>query len=234
MAGGLDRHLWQLLRHRSVDYLKFVGKSVTLTTAITKLMTDTSDKVLMASGITVPALASTGYSKGCLFFHTDAATGLPGLYTNIGTNTSCNFVALGQLNTTVVDITNAELKGLVATVKTLVAAPGVGYYLEFCGGQIFLDYATNGLTETDDNLVVRWGAAAGTIASQVIEMTGFIDQTADMYTTMLPKVDAITTPVLIANLPLVLQNNGHDFAGNAGLDCVLQVRTNYRVWPILD
>jgi hypothetical protein len=47
--------------------------------------------VLLATGLTVPTDATTGYAKGCLFIDTDVAAATSGLFVNIGTNTSCSF-----------------------------------------------------------------------------------------------------------------------------------------------
>jgi hypothetical protein len=49
--------------------------------------------ILIASGITVPADGTAGYSTGCLFQHTDGTSGTA-LYVNEGTATSCNFDAV--------------------------------------------------------------------------------------------------------------------------------------------
>jgi len=131
---------------------------------------------------------------------------------------------------TTVAVTNAQLKALRATPKELVAAPGAGKVLEFVSGLIFMDYGTNALTETADNLVVRFENTTGAIVSQTIEMTGFIDQTADMVTGILPKVDPIVTSAGSANKALVLHNSGDgEFGGNAAADTVLSVKIAYRV-----
>lgn len=54
----------------------------------------TYDAKLYARGATVPADASTGYAKGCLFVHTDNSDNSDILYVNIGTAASCNFNAI--------------------------------------------------------------------------------------------------------------------------------------------
>ncbi len=131
-----------------------------------------------------------------------------------------------------VAITNAQLKALRASPKTLVAAPGAGYYLEFVGATLFLDYGTNGLTESDDNLVIRYTDGSGVAVSDVIEMTGFIDQTADTATRAVPIKDAIVAKTGCDNKALVLHNNGDgEFGGNAAADTVLRVKCSWRQWP---
>lgn len=129
-----------------------------------------------------------------------------------------------------VTLTNAQIKALRATPVTLVAAPGAGKYLEFVSAQLFLDYGSNALTETADNLAVRYTDGSGTIVSQAIEATGFIDQTADTATNALPKIDAIAAKTACENKALVLHNTGDgEYGGNAGADTVMRVKIVYRV-----
>jgi len=129
-------------------------------------------------------------------------------------------------------VTNTQVKALVATVKTLVAAPGAGYFLEFLGAILMLDYATAAFAEASapDNMVIRYTGTTGVIASQTIEATGFIDQAADTYTCALPKIDQIITGAAIANAALVLHNDSTDYITGGG---VLRVRTHYRIHQVL-
>lgn len=230
---GLDRYLWDILSKRSVEFLRFVGLKRTLTVEILEMARNAADDVTLCGGLTVPTSGSTGYAKGCLFCKSDAVTGIPGIYTNIGTNTSCLFVMLGQIETVIKNITNAQIKLLADPAVELVAAPAAGYFLELVSGSIFMDYGTNVLSETADNLQVNYVDKDGVAASQVIECTGYIDQAADMYTSILPKVNVIATPAQIEAVPLVLWNTSGNFGGNAGANTVLQARINYRVWPAL-
>src|SRR5689334_6754948 len=55
-----------------------------------------------------------------------------------------------------VAISNAEIKALRASPKTLVAAPGAGKYLEFVSMTLFHDYGSNVLTESTDNMAVKY------------------------------------------------------------------------------
>lgn len=55
------------------------------------LIYDSSRHILHATGIDVPADATAGYAKGCLFIATDVAAGTSGLYVNVGTTAECNF-----------------------------------------------------------------------------------------------------------------------------------------------
>lgn len=129
-----------------------------------------------------------------------------------------------------VSLTNAEIKALRATPKTLVAAPGTGKVLEFVSATLFLDYGSNALTETTDNMAIRFENGSGTIVSQAIESGSFIDATADTMTNALPKIDAAAAKTACENKALVLHNTGDgEFGGNAGADTTMRVKIAYRV-----
>ena len=127
-------------------------------------------------------------------------------------------------------ISNAELKAIRATPKTLVPAPGTGKVLEFLSGVLVLAAGTNVLTEATANLAVKYQSGAGVQVSQTVEMTGFIDQAAHQVTYAIPKLDPITARTACENQPLVLHNLGAgEFAGNAANDATLRVKVAYRV-----
>ena len=63
---------------------------------VKRLQMDSSNKVLLASGTTVPTNGTAGYAKGCVFIQTDTATGLCARYENIGTTASCQFRVIGN------------------------------------------------------------------------------------------------------------------------------------------
>ncbi len=130
-----------------------------------------------------------------------------------------------------VALTNAEIKALRATPKTLVAAPGAGYVLDFISAVLFHDYGgTNVWTETADNLAVKLVDGSGSQVSETIEMTGFIDQNADTLTTARRKLDAIASKTASENVALVLHNTGDgEFGGNAGADNLMRVKVTYRI-----
>ncbi len=52
-----------------------------------------NEGLLLVSGTTVPADASSGYQTGCMFQHTDGGDGTA-LYVNEGTASSCSFKAI--------------------------------------------------------------------------------------------------------------------------------------------
>jgi hypothetical protein len=88
---------------------------------IRTLIRDNDGKILLATGTTVPT--GSGYSKGALFIDTDVATGLKGVYENIGTTSSASFikpshrvVASGQHTTAGGDTAeSATVTGALAT-----------------------------------------------------------------------------------------------------------------------
>ena len=127
-----------------------------------------------------------------------------------------------------VAISNAELAALRATPKELVAAPGTGLVLEFVSIALFLDYTAPGFTETADNMAVRYTDGSGTIVSEAIECTGFIDQTADTMTTGRAKVDVIAAKAACENKALVLHNTGDGEWANSG-GSTMRAKVAYRV-----
>lgn len=129
-----------------------------------------------------------------------------------------------------VTLTNAEIKALRATPKTLVAAQGANKVIEFVSAVIKLVAGTNVLTETADNMAVKYNDGSGAAISQTIESTGFIDQTANTVTNALPKIDTIAALSAAANKAIVLHNTGDgEFGGNAANDATMVVKVAYRV-----
>lgn len=128
-----------------------------------------------------------------------------------------------------VALTNAEMLALRATPKTLVAAPGAGYMLEFVAAQLFFDY-TAAYTETADNMAIRYTDGSGSIVSQAIEATGFVDATADTMTNALPKIDNIIAKSAGENKALVLHNTGDGEYGGGNAANVVRVKIAYRRW----
>jgi predicted RecA/RadA family phage recombinase len=132
-----------------------------------------------------------------------------------------------------VNLTNAQIKALRATPKELVAAPGANKFVEFVSAELFLDYGANVLTESADNLAVKFENGTGVAVSQAIEATGFIDAAADTLTNALPKIDAIVASASALNKALVLHNTGDgEYAGNAGADTTMKVKIAYRVHDV--
>lgn len=126
--------------------------------------------------------------------------------------------------------TAAQIKTLRATPKVLVPAPGSNKMIELISAVLYLDYGTSVLTESTDNLAIRYGTTSGPIASEAIEMTGFIDQSADSIIYAIPLLNAVGASADIFGKSLVLHNTGNgEFGGNAANDTVLRIFTMYRL-----
>lgn len=111
-----------------------------------------------------------------------------------------------------VTIPAASVAALRATPYALVAAPGAGKVIELISGCLILDYNSVAYTESADNLAVKYTDGSGAAASETVEMTGFIDATADK----IIKVEAIKDTLMVANAALVLHNTGDGEFGNSG------------------
>jgi len=122
-----------------------------------------------------------------------------------------------------VSISTAEMLALRATPKTLVAAPGAAYALEFISAVFIYDYAAV-YTETSDNMAIRYTDGSGTAVSKTIETTGLLDASADKISVVTP---VATDPLLTANAALVLHNTGDGEFGGTGSPC--RVKVTYRV-----
>ena len=131
----------------------------------------------------------------------------------------------------IVDVTNSQIKDLADTAVTLVAAPGSGKWLEFCGASLWLDYGSEALAEpsSPDDLRVSYVNDAGAAASADIVASGFITATADTGAFTIPVSIAGTVATNLVNKALVLVNTGGDYTGNASNDTVIRVIVRYRV-----
>ncbi len=148
------------------------------------------------------------------------------LETQFGTNIS------GTIKVISVDLTNAQIKDLADTPVELVPSLGALRIIEFAGAVLVLDFGSNALVESTDNLVIEYDSGSGPAASAVIETTGFIDQAVDTITFAIPVKDAIGTSSTIVNKNLVLSNNAGDFTGNAAADTTMTVLVSYRAKKI--
>lgn len=134
----------------------------------------------------------------------------------------------GALRWVEVAITSPQALALRATPKELVAAPGAGKIAEFVGMLLIHDAAT-AYVESSANLAVRYENTTGAKVSDDIEMTGFIDQTADTMTTARPKADAIVAKTGCENKALVLHQLGAgEWTTGTG---TLRAKVAYRVVP---
>lgn len=106
-------------------------------------------------------------------------------------------VKAGQVQTKLVTVTSAEILALYTTPKELVAAPGAGKVLEFCGAVLFLDFNTTAY-DTAGILTVKCHTTA---VSDAVAAAALCNQADDCYEQMFPL--AVETE-LVANKPLNL------------------------------
>ncbi len=129
-----------------------------------------------------------------------------------------------------VSITAAEVKAIRATPISLVAAEGADKIVEFLSALLILEYGSEVLAESSDNLAVRYTDGSGAIVSEAIEAGGFLDQSADTVSNAVAKKDNIVAASGCVNKALVLHNTGDgEITGNATEDSVLRVKIAYRV-----
>ena len=128
-----------------------------------------------------------------------------------------------------VTLTAVEVKALATTQIELVAAPGAGKALAFLGAHLKLVFGSEVFTETGDNLAIKYTDASGVKVSEDIEMTGFIDQGVDTYTSSIAANDAIVAATGAENQALVLDNINSNIAGNASDDSTLVVTVVYTI-----
>ena len=190
-----------------------------------------NDELMISPSNLSSAPAASATSKGVVELATDAEAQAKTDATRA--LTPSNLAAEGFLQYADVTMTSAQVKALETTQIELVPAQGAGTVIKFMGAQLKLDYGgTNAFTEAGDNLAVKYTDDSGAAVSQTIETTGFIDQTADTYTTSEPKIDAIAAATAAENQALVMDNLGSAIAGNAAGDNTLVVRTFYQVMSI--
>lgn len=132
------------------------------------------------------------------------------------------------MKTDTVELSNADIKALRATPKDLVAAPGAGYVIEFVSAVLILDYGSEVLTESVDNMIIQFGS--GTDLTATIESTSFIDAAADAVAVINAADVATAAGASIANDEIELFNTGDgEFAGNASNDTTMTVKVTYWV-----
>ena len=137
---------------------------------------------------------------------------------------------------TYVSMTSAQIKLLATTQIELIPAQGANTVIEVLGGLVMLDYGgSNAFTGATNNLSAKYTDDSGAIVSELIEMSNFIDQTADTFLIWRAVSDdacVIAATAGIVNQAVVIDNVGSNFAGNAAGDNVLKWWTKYRVWYV--
>ena len=180
-----------------------------------------ADGAVSFGASTLASAAVTGAITGATVATTGLSTATGGI--------SAGSAADSYQKTDTIQITNAQLKAIRATPKTLVAAPAAGSFIEFISAQIIMNYGSNVLSETADNLIIQYNTS-NVAASAAIETTGFIDQNADMiaFVTGIDLAGLAATSVVAKALELKNSGDG-EYGGNAGADTTLTVKVTYRV-----
>lgn len=195
---------------------------------------DDSGYILESHGTVKIPDATAGFATGAK--HVVNATGPAanaddnGVYINKGSSTSSLFDKIddeAELKVVTVSLTNAEMLALRATPKTLVAAPGSGYFLEFVSAVMLFDYA-GAYTESTDNMQIKIGDASGAAVSETIEATGFVDASADIMLPVRPAASALITKANGENKALVLHNTGDGEYGGGNAANAVRVKVAYR------
>ena len=136
----------------------------------------------------------------------------------------------GRIYEKIITLTNAQLKALKTTAIELVAAPGVGKFIEFVSAVLHFETGSEVLTESGDNIIIEYDDGTGAAVCTTIESTGFITAATDQIMLAIALVLAGTTTVSsVVNKNLALLSDDDDFAGNASADAVMKVKVTYRI-----
>lgn len=190
-------------RTTGVNVLRLDGTTETVgTPSVTVLERDSSDKVLLASGATVPSDADAGYAKGCIFIKTGGGVGTT-LYMNEGSSSSADFNAIGSasggattaldnlasvaINTSLIsDTDNTDDLGSAAKEWKDLYIDGVGYIDTVQTDLIQEDTAGNGVSidgvTLKDGGVTFTAGITGTSAtlSSTLDVTGNVTMSGDL------------------------------------------------------
>lgn len=181
-----------------------------------------------------PLVVSSSGQAGVLTVTQGGAVSVTGNQTVSGTVSVTGGLIAGSatdsiLKTDTVEITNSQIKALRGTKKTLVATPGADKFLEFISARLILDYGSEVLSESEDNLVIQY-ATSGVDATDAIDATGFITASADTIIDVLPKAMGAVVATNLVNNALELYNTGDgEYGGNASNDTTMTVKITYRI-----
>lgn len=120
-------------------------------------------------------------------------------------------------------VTSAELLALNTAAKTLVAAPGAGYVLEFLSALLILDY-NSAAYATNGDLTIN--NETGTALSNTVQLANLLAATADKMVQLVALEVANAGNVLLENEAIELTcATGDPVTG----DSPLRVKVAYRV-----
>jgi hypothetical protein len=76
---------------RTASQTAFLNARVPHLSNVVIRMDPANTYIAECSGTSVPSNGLSGFAKNCFFYKTDAVAGTSGLYTNVGTISSCDF-----------------------------------------------------------------------------------------------------------------------------------------------
>ncbi len=209
---NFDRMIYQYLREGKIELLKLIGRTRTIGAESVKiLMYDSAGKILMATGLTKPTDATSGYAKGAIFIKTDAGAGVRGFYTNKGTNTSCTFevgaaAVPGDLtlttNSVIVGVGGVGADTAMAVQQVLIRAAGAVTPTTIAENRV-LGRLTGG------NLGAVQITTAEISATAAIALTQLASQAANTVTANATGAGATPTAVAVSAQSLLLRAAGN-------------------------
>lgn len=149
---SLDKFLYNFGKYKKLDKMGLTGFSSAVGggATVNVLLVDSASKVLLATGTTVPGSVA-GYAKGCLFIDTNIAAGTKALYENQGDTTTASFNLTGSITSTdeidssIIQVATVSISAAqictATTIRTLIAAPATGYYIDLIGATLTYKYA---------------------------------------------------------------------------------------------
>lgn len=226
--GGLDKWLYNFSKRRKVPWLGLTGEYKLVGGAsVYILLKDTTNKVAFCVGTTVPTGA--GYAKGCIFIKSNASAA-KALYENIGTSTVASFTKIGYPEPSVLQVDTVSISKTdiltATTIKTLVAAPATGYYIDYIGASLTCKYATAAYTG-GGNLTIGW--VGGAAITGILSAANSFGASADKLYSFPPLSTAAYALVKETALGLQTASQFTDPGTAAGTaECTIA----YRVLPI--
>lgn len=158
--------------------------------------------------------------------------GIDGNTTLTGTLTSTGQAATPTITTAKVTLTNAQIKAMAASPIELVEPQGASTVIELVSMVMQLVAGSEVLTESTDNMQVKYNDDSGLAASAAIEATGFIDQATNTYQIVQAAGPVAGTVAQMENKRIVLDNTGGEYAGNASDDATMNIWVSYRVHDV--
>ena len=178
------------------------------------------DDIIQALGRVVPT-GTTGFAKGAIFSLEDKATGLRGLYENIGTKTDSVWEAIG-LQQASVTLSSTSFSTISTTPVTLIPDPGDGYVISLVSVTGFRVFASESWTGVDEGLEIKFEDENGPAVVASFSV-GFSEGDATSPFETLVPIGVVASP----SEPLVLTaSSSHSIDG----DTYFKFKAFYHIW----